>query len=380
MWLLQALRADYDVSLITCGPVDLQRLNGYYGTVLAPEDFRLLRVCLPPGVTEHRFNMLQGHILQRYCQRVARRFEVMISAYNPLGFGVRGIQCIADFCFMPEWRFGLHAALRDHRRWWYADSPLRRAYVGLANLISRRDINDLRDDTFVANSRWSQHLLKEKLNIESLLVYPPVSDDFPRLPWDQREDGFVCVGRVLPEKRVDALVEILRKVRERGHSIHLHILGGIGESDFGRKIKDLGSLHRDWVFLEGKVEGARKKEMTSRHRWGIHGCTSEAFGIAVAEMVKAGVIPFVPNAGGQTEIVNSSDLVYAADDEAVDKIDAILRDPSKQQSLRKHLEVAGEKFSNRSFMNGMLDIVSDFIRSRDSMEMEVRQAGSALER
>lgn len=139
LWSLQALRSEYDVSLITCGSVDLRRLNAYYGTALAPEDFRLLRVPLPPGVTAHRFNALQGHILQRYCQRVAPQFDAMISSYNPVDFGAPAIQCIADFSFVPEWLLVLDPALQRKRAWWYRDSILRRSYLGLCNLISRAD-------------------------------------------------------------------------------------------------------------------------------------------------------------------------------------------------------------------------------------------------
>lgn len=377
LWSLQALRSEYDMSLITCGRVDLKRLNAYYGTSLVPEDFRLLRVSLPPGVTAHRFNALQGHILQRYCQRVAPQFDVMISAYNPVNFGVPGIQCIADFCFMPEWRFTLHPALRNQRGWWYADSPLRRAYLGLCNLISRGDFEDLREDTVVSNSLWSAHLVKEKLGIGSRLLYPPVSDDFADTPHEKRENGFVCIGSVLPEKRMDAIIEILRKVRERGHDVHLHILGGIGESAFCKRLKELATLYRDWVFLEGRVEGARKKDLISRHRFGIHGCKNEAFGIAVAEMVKAGCVVLVPDGGGQTEIVNSPDLIYRDDDEAVNKIDALLRDPAKQESLRKDLAESGRRFSTQAFADGIRQIVRDFIERKDCDKVDNSRAASS---
>src|SRR5450759_3591255 len=102
LWALQALRTEFEMSLITCGPVDLERLNALYGTALAPQDFRHRRVPLPPGINGHRFTALQGHILQRYCQRAAAEFDAMISTYNPMSFGVPAIQCIADFSFVPE--------------------------------------------------------------------------------------------------------------------------------------------------------------------------------------------------------------------------------------------------------------------------------------
>ena len=107
LWALQALGRDYDVSLITFGPVNLSRLNEYYGTTLQSADFSLLRVPLPPGLEGSKLSVLKSRFFQRYCRRVAPQFDLMISAYNPCDFGMPGIQCIADFSFLPEQRFNL---------------------------------------------------------------------------------------------------------------------------------------------------------------------------------------------------------------------------------------------------------------------------------
>ena len=361
LWALEALSHEYEVSLITAGPVDLPQLNEYYGTTLQPGDFDLVHAPMPPGLRGGRFAALQGHIFQRYCQRVAGRFDVMISAYNPCNFGVPGIQCIADFSFVPEWRFALHPRLQDHRRWWYADSPLRRAYFGLCNLISTSDAQNFKRDLIVANSNWSAARLREKLGIEARTLYPPVAGDFPRVPEAEKENGFVCLGRVVAEKRVLEMIQILVRVRLKGHDIHLHILGETEDPQYERELRKLAEQQQGWVFLENKVFGKRKKDLLARHRFGIHGCTGEAFGIAVAEMVKAGCIVFVPEGGGQTEIVNHADLIYPDDGAAVRKIDAILRSPEKQHGLRDHLLAGSRRFSTEIFQRGILELTREFL-------------------
>ena len=52
---------------------------------------------------------------------------------------------------------------------------------------------------------------------------------------------------------------------------------------------------------------------------------TEAFGISVAEMVKAGAIVFAPNNGGQTEVINSPDLLFSGADDAVRKICSLFK-------------------------------------------------------
>jgi hypothetical protein len=114
LWGIEALKQDYDVSLITGGRVDLRRLNEFYGTSLKSGDFSILYAPLPLGLRyTTKFAALQGHLIQRYVQRVAPSFDLLISAYNLYDFGVRGIQFLADFSFVDEWRLTLHPELRN---------------------------------------------------------------------------------------------------------------------------------------------------------------------------------------------------------------------------------------------------------------------------
>ena len=61
----------------------------------------------------------------------------------------------------------------------------------------------------------------------------------------------------------------------------------------------------------------------------------EHFGMAPAEMVRAGMIVWVPNGGGQVEIVgNDPRLVYESDEQAIDQIVQVLGNPDEQRRLR----------------------------------------------
>lgn len=217
----------------------------------------------------------------------------------------------------------------------------------------------------ISNSEWSAALFREHFGIETRVLYPPVVEaGFPRVPYERRENGFVCIGSVTPEKRMDALIRIIGGVRQRGHDVHLHVLGGLDDSPFGRELERLAALHAGWVRLEGRVGGQAKRDLIARHRFGIHGREHEPFGIAVAEMIKAGCIPFVPNGGGQTEIANHPNLIYRDDEDAVNKIDAVLRDCQMQESLLEHLRVGAQRFSLEAFTEGMASILREFIENK----------------
>jgi glycosyltransferase involved in cell wall biosynthesis len=222
----------------------------------------------------------------------------------------------------------------------------------------------------IANSRWSADVLKKRHGAAAEVLYPPVPGEFPSVVPPEKENGFVCLGRIAPEKRVEQAVEIVEAVRNRGHDVHLHVIGGLG-GDYGDSIRRLCETRKSWVSLEGPLYGKQKCEMLSRHRYGIHACRGEAFGIAVAEMVKAGCIPFVPAEGGAAEIVNHSALTYANVEEAADKIDAVLRQEALQDDLRGHLALRGQQFSPQRFMEGIRKAVEEFLAKYGSQ----RKAG-----
>jgi len=103
----------------------------------------------------------------------------------------------------------------------------------------------------------------------------------------------------------------------------------------------------------------------ARHKFGINGCRREAFGIAVAEQVKAGCIAFVPDGGGQTEIIDHRMLIFKNEDDAVRKIEAVLSSVNVQENLRGHLAVRARELSTEKFMNSVREIVFEFLKKKE---------------
>jgi len=365
LWGVEALKRDFDVTLITGGPVELERLNVYYGTNMRRGEFQILQAPMPFGLLgSTRFAALKGAFLQHYVRRVAPEFGLMISAYNAFDFGRPGIQFIADFSFIEEWRWNLDPALRSQNRWVYGDSILRRCYLGLCRAIAPMDRDAWKRNVTVANSDWSGNLFRREFGIESHTVYPPVGGEFPEVPYVQRENGFVCIGRVMPEKRMDVVVRILERVRQGGHDVHLHILGALEDSAFGQGLQKMAS-EREWVKLEGRTFGQKKKELLAGHRFGINGRENEPFGIAPAELVKAGAITFVPASGGQAEIVNHPMLSFEDEEDAARKICTVLASDALQEKLRQHLAEQARKFSVENFQAGLREVVFDFLSKEE---------------
>ena len=98
VWLAQAIGEVCRVTLVSMGPVDLPKLNGIYGTSLSAARTETVSIPIPRGL-ECRFDALRSYRLGRWAKKNACGFDLMISSYNVMDFGKRGIQFIADFSF-----------------------------------------------------------------------------------------------------------------------------------------------------------------------------------------------------------------------------------------------------------------------------------------
>lgn len=371
MWTLQALKDDFNVSLISAGEVHINALNRFYGTSIRQDEIFIRKAPLPFFMNKIvGGDALRGAFYQRFCRKIASEFDVLISTYNICDFGIPAIHFIADFSWDDEIRRSFDPPPSGTRGLFHQNKLLRKIYLGLSRIVSNPSGRNVfaGEDLILANSKWSAKMIKHRYGVDVDTLYPPVTTKFPVIPRKDKESGFVCIGRISPEKRVEQIIDILRKVRKRGHDIHLHIIGGTNETSYGRSIEEISKAEKDWIILEGKRFGQDKAKILTQHHFGIHARQAEAFGISIAEMVKAGCITFVPDEGGQTEIVDHSSLIYKSVGDAVDKIDTVLQQPILQNKLQRHLEEQAKEFSVHRFKSGLLSAVEKFMKTMNIVQ------------
>lgn len=360
MWTIQALLADHRVTLVTMGRPDLAALDRGCGTTVEAAGIEVRSLPIPWGLGK-RFDALRGVRLERYCRRHAGEFDLVISAYNVMDLGVPGVQYVVDFSFDDDLRREVHAESGAASGLLYADSPVRSAYIALARSLSGRSGEGWKRNRTLAVSDWVRGLLHDRFAVDSTVLYPPVSAAPAAIPWGEREDGFVVIGRLVPEKGLPQVIDILAEVR-KVKPVHLHILGRPVRAAYAREIERLCLAHESWVRLEGEKYGPDKEAFLAGHKYGLSGCRGEAFGIAVAEMVVSGAIVWVPDGGGQTEIAAHRALVYGGRDEAVGRILSVITDPAREADLRRHLEARSAAFSSSRFASEVRAIVGDVLK------------------
>jgi glycosyltransferase involved in cell wall biosynthesis len=357
-WALQALQDRHRVTLAVAKRVDFSAVNRFYGTSLDPS--RIHTVLLPapfrwvPELLPTRAGLIESSILFRWARRIRGHHDLVVSTSNEWDLGEPGIQYIHfPRTYLPRPASDL--------RWYHVSAGVVEAYQRFCRRLGRADLSHVRWNLTLANSAWTARHYEDFHGVAARIVYPPVPGGFPDTPWEKRTRDFLCVGRVSPEKRVEQVIEILRRVREAGEEVRLDLIGSPGSPHYVRKIRALVELHRSWIGWREQLPRKDYVRSLASHRYGLHAMPDEHFGIAVAEMLRAGCIPFVPSDGGPLEIVGGdSRLSYRSTEDAVEKILSLLRTPEREESVRRKLTPRRALFSEERFMSEFLAAVESF--------------------
>ena len=362
-WMLQALVRDHDVTVLSWWPVDVAPINRFFGTSLDPRAFatrvvpyawRALPDHLPVPVA-----LLRSSIVMRFTRQFIDDFDVVMGVHNETDYGRRGIQ----YVHYPTY---LRPRPQVDLRWYHGFPPLLNAYYAASDRLAGFSLDRMKSNLTLCNSNWTASHVRRFLGIDGVTLYPPVLASTPQATWGERSRAFVAMGRISPEKEYERLIRIVARVRAHAPDITLTIVGtwdAKTERYYNSLVKLAASLDSSgsWITIRRDLSRDEVRRLLTSTRYGIHGMREEHFGMAPAEMVRAGMIVWVPNGGGQVEIVGDAPaLKYSSEDEAVDSILQVIGNPSEEHRLRGHLEHQGELFSHDRFMTSVREIVSTF--------------------
>ena len=373
--LIDLLVNNHEVTLYTTVEPCYSELNDRYGTNIQTNEVSVHNVSLASVTvikkaasainklfnTNLSLDALKFAFIQRHVRATPSiQEDIYISAVNELFLDTPSIQYI---------HFPTFSGGGDTRHITWTSNNLHAVYREICKAIVGVD-NMGTSAVLVTNSEWTKNIVQDTYDRPVKVVYPPINlEDFDRSRRN-REDGFVTIGAIHHRKRQVKMIKIIDRLKEIGIDTHLHIIGGIGDKSYFNKIKQM-ARNRDYIYLEGFVERKELIDIIERHKYGLHGRPNEHFGIGIAEIVAGGGIPFVPEGGGQTEIINNrSELQYDNIEDAVKKISMVFDDPDLQQDLKTDLHKFSSQYSVEEFRKRILEIVTNLEQITDDASGE----------
>jgi len=168
-----------------------------------------------------------------------------------------------------------------------------------------------RGSRYVINSQFTAGLFAEAYGMQLPVVHPPIDLSGRSFTADDLEqrDSLTFFSRIVPYKRPEMVLDLA----ERHPELRCVVMGGVPD----HRVPYFESLVRrahergleQTVFLSNP-SNQRVYEELARTRYYVFPAVNEHFGMATAEAVASGALPFVHDSGGQREIVNDPRLRF----------------------------------------------------------------------
>jgi glycosyltransferase involved in cell wall biosynthesis len=363
-WIVEALKSHYSLSLLTWSRVNTEEINYFYGTSLQPTDFAaiypnpLLRAMFKldpdPG------SLQPTAYLMRACHKIRRQYDLVVgAAMEEMDLGGHGLL----YVHYPELsRF--RPKCRD-----CAGEPLASKILHLLKgetrpwmILAGYSFERMKENAILANSDWTGSVVERVYGVKPRTLYPPVPGPVAEHAWSQRGNAFLASGRYDSRKRLDWIIATLSQARERHPDVTLHLAGtkvevGEGPKHY-RELRHLVNANSNWVKMHENISRHDLSQLAAQVRYGIHAQIDEHFGIAPAEILMGGGIPFVHDSGGQVEISGHDPrLCFTTQEDAVEKITAVMRDECAQKAILESLAPRKKMFTCERFVEGIREEV-----------------------
>ncbi len=215
-------------------------------------------------------------------------------------------------------------------------------------------------DLKLTNSNYTARVLYEHFKLESNVVYPAIPWEYYEEEIDLNEDPgstIISVGRFVPHKRLDVLIELFRdKIKPRIRDSKLIIVGVPDKRylDYYEKLKNMASNVEDVELVDKPLTPRQLLSYYRRARVYVHLRIGEHFGMAPVEAMTQGAIPILPLKSGLAELLTHgwNGYVYRDDSELVDYIIRVLEMSRedylkiKRRVYRKALYFTPERFAS----------------------------------
>ncbi len=241
--------------------------------------------------------------------------------------------------------------LWDQYETWRArlPAPLRPVFASSVRSQRKRDLMGVqRVDTMVANSDFIAERIQRFYSRSSVTIYPPV-DLAKTSPPLKPDDYYLTVGRLVPGKRTDLLVEACNLLGRP-----LMVVGS------GMEAERLATMAGPSVTLTGRVSSEKLADLFT-HARGYLFAAEEDFGIATVEAQSYGLPVIAYARGGTAEIVSDGAMGVLFDTQSAQSvIQAIEAFERREKDFdRAAIQRAAQRFGKARFMREMEQLLLD---------------------
>lgn len=354
----EILSRGHNVDVLACGvPKDFESIRKWSGLDLLGGQLNFINALpiIEYFISSRPMSLLRYSIVLNVARKMASSYDYVFSTYGEFSISHPGKISLIHVPLYSTTKKGL-AFLGVTSSGFKLLA--RKAYALFCKKVAALDEERCSEGFFIANSQWTKNELCLMYNLPESrvkVVYvgaeTAIKDESPNfVQWSGRSNTIVILGRVVPQKKIDVAINLIKKLRCQGADISLLIIGrGTGAyADFiGDEISGYPFIRWEKDFDRPALEKA-----VSNCKWGLHCAEYEHYGIAALELQMMGCITVVPNSCGQAEVGDPT-LLYSSEEELCSKFEWLLSLNDAQVEdlhlLRRRIvnDHTHEKFKNK---------------------------------
>jgi glycosyltransferase involved in cell wall biosynthesis len=271
--------------------------------------------------------------------------------------------------FSPLWARGPRIVFLHHvhAEMWQMVLPPHLARLG--DTLERRIAPHLyRRSQIVTLSTSSKRELVDELGYrpERVKVVPPGVDPLFSPGGSKSPDPLVmAVGRLVPVKRLDVLIDILARLKHRHPRLRAVIVSN-GYERLALEERIRGHDAEGWLTLPGWVSDADMVDLY-RRAWVVASASArEGWGMSITEAAACGTPAVATRISGHLDAVDDGRSGILADtpDDLHDALDRVLGDPGLRERLSAGALAHAARFTWEATAQGTLEALADQARRR----------------
>ncbi|MDQ4074379.1 MAG: glycosyltransferase, partial [Thermoproteota archaeon] len=230
----------------------------------------------------------------------------------------------------------------------------------------------MRNTTVITNSRYSCKAISDGFGIEEPFVLsPPVDVDMFRkdalLPLDsayensKRRRTILVLCRIDPYKEIENAIDLARLLSAKNIGEGMIIAGNLDPyyADYYDSLNKMIKRYNLEDYIKIKTNAGLHDLISFMKKSQIyfHPRTKEHFGMSIVEAMSAGLVPVVPDIGGQTEFVPTKYQFHSLE-QATEIISSAF---DVDYSVRKNISNSVQRFSVSNYKSALQQIVAGII-------------------
>lgn len=340
-----------EVTLATVDKTDWAYLRRIFGEISFPNREFYLLSSMPKTFTMlHSVILLTFYFSELFLLKALRKGELLVSTCG------EKINSIADIVYVNAIPLRCTFFLPEV-------SVKRKCYSRLYDLLLRV-IDRFNSSLIIANSKFNRDIIRKCMNLDALVVYPPVNIQkfiFAGKKRD-RKNILVAVSRFLPEQNLDYIPKLARLVQNSNFLI-IGPSGTTSKNTLEKLSKTITELAvKDRVKIVTNQPFSKLLEALSTAKVFLRTLPYDPFGMSVVEAMAAGCVPVVPRDGGPWfDILDGKQgdfgFSYRSLAEAADVIEMLLEDEDLRTEVSARASGRANVFDRSVFERKMVDIV-----------------------